>query len=298
MLITIAPGVRLFVDIEGPGLVPDGVQMREQPTLILLHGGPGYDHSGFKPLFGQLADVAQIVYVDHRDHGRSDRRPAHEWTLDTFADDIVLLCSALGITKPIVLGQSFGGFVAQRYLARHPAHPARVILSSTSHHMGLARKLDMFEELGGALARAAAQAFWEAPSEATWAPYQQHCTPLYNTRAPADPQARERIVFNTEILFASASGEQRSMNLLPGLAQVQCPVLVMAGDADPVTPLADAQEIAAAIPAPWGKLARFANAGHGAWRDQPEAAMQTIRDFVLAEQAQQLSKSAPATANG
>lgn len=91
MLITIAPGVRLFVDIEGPGLVPDGVQMREQPTLILLHGGPGYDHSGFKPLFGQLADVAQIVYVDHRGHGRSDRRPAHEWTLDTFADDIVRL---------------------------------------------------------------------------------------------------------------------------------------------------------------------------------------------------------------
>jgi proline iminopeptidase len=63
---------------------------------------------------------------------------------------------------------------------------------------------------------------------------------------------------------------------------VQCPVLVMAGAVDPVTPLADAQEIAAAIPAHWGRLVTFANAGHGAWRDEPEAAMRTLRDFITA----------------
>lgn len=282
MLITIAPDVRLYVDIEGCGLVPDGALMRKKPTLILLHGGPGYDHSSFKPIFSQLADIAQVVYVDHRGHGRSSPRPREEWLLDTFADDVVRLCDALGITKPIVLGQSFGGFCAQRYLARHPAHPAKVILSSTSHHMGLARKLAMFESLGGEPARAAAEAFWTDPGEATWALYQQLCTPLYNTQPPADPDARARTRFNTSILFASASGEQRSMQLLPGLARVQCPVLVMAGEQDPVTPLADAQEIAAAIPPPWGRLVTFANAGHGAWRDEPAAAMALIREFVLA----------------
>ncbi len=281
MLITIAPDVRLFIDVEGCSLVPDGPVMREKPTLLLLHGGPGYDHSSFKPIFSQLADVAQIVYVDHRGHGRSSRRPAAEWTLDTFADDVVRLCDALGIVQPVVLGQSFGGFVAQRYLARHPAHPGKVILSSTSHHMGLDRKLAMFQQLGGAEARAAAQAFWETPGAATWATYQQVCTPLYNTRPPADPLARGRTVFNDEILFASAGGEQRTMQLLPGLARVQCPVLVMAGEQDPVTPLADAQEIAAAIPAPWGRLVTFAQAGHGAWRDEPEAAMAAIRRFLV-----------------
>ena len=87
MLVRIEPDTRLFVDIEGPGLVPDGPAMREKPTLLLLHGGPGYDHSGFKPAFSRLADIAQIVYYDHRGHGRSDRRPPEEWTLDTFADD-------------------------------------------------------------------------------------------------------------------------------------------------------------------------------------------------------------------
>jgi pimeloyl-ACP methyl ester carboxylesterase len=279
MHITIEPGVTLYVDVEGCGLVPDGPAMREKPTLVLLHGGPGYDHSSFKPIFSALADVAQIVYVDHRGHGRSSRRPAAEWTLDTFADDVVRLCSVLGIVKPIVLGQSFGGFVAQRYLARHPAHPARVVLSSTSHHMGLARKLAMFEKLGGPEARDAAQAFWTAPDESTWARYNRACKHLYNVR-PADPQTGRRTVFNEEILLTSAGGEQQTMQLLPGLARVQCPVLVMVGEQDPVTPLQDALDIAAAIPPPWGRLVRFANAGHGAWRDEPEAAMAVLREFI------------------
>jgi pimeloyl-ACP methyl ester carboxylesterase len=280
MLIQIEPGVRLFVDIEGAGLVPAGPTMREKPTLVLLHGGPGYDHSGFKPAFSQLADVAQIVYFDHRGHGRSDRRPANEWTLDTFADDVVRLCDALGVTKPIVLGQSFGGFVAQRYLARHPAHARKVILSSTSPHLGLARKLAMFERLGGPEAREVAERFWTAPSPATWAPYNLVCKPHYNTVRPANDDAGRRIVFNEEILFASAGGEQQTMKLLPGLAHAQCPVLVMAGALDPVCPLEDSQDIAAALPPALVQLAVFERSGHGAWRDEPEAAFARLRQFV------------------
>ena len=281
MRIEIEPGVRVFVDIEGAGLVADGARLRDKPTLILLHGGPGYDHSGFKPLFSQLADIAQIVYVDHRGHGRSDRRPAHEWTLDTFADDVLRLCDALGIEKPIVLGQSFGGFVAQRYIARHAAHPGKVILSSTTHHMGLARKLAMFEKLGGPEARDAAKSFWTQPNALTWAEYNRVCKRWYNT-TPQDEAAGQRTLFNTDILFASAAGEQQTMNLLPGLAHAQCPVLVMAGDADPVTPIEDAQEIAAALPPQWVQFERFANVGHGAWRDDADAAFAVLRRFITA----------------
>ena len=281
MRIEIEPGVRLYVDIDGPGLVPDGPSMRAKPTLVLLHGGPGYDHSGFKPAFSRLADIAQIVYVDHRGHGRSDRCPASEWTLDTFADDVVRLCDALGITRPVVLGQSFGGFVAQRYIARHPAHPGKVVLSSTSPHLGLERKLAMFERLGGATARKVADAFWRAPSAATWAPYNEVCKPHYNTRAPGNDEATRRIVFNEEILFASAGGEQQSMNLLPGLARAQCPVLVMAGRLDPVCPLDDSKDIHAALPQRWRQLAVFDRSGHGAWCDEPDAAFALLREFIL-----------------
>jgi pimeloyl-ACP methyl ester carboxylesterase len=279
--VEIEPGVRLFVDVEGAALVPDGTAMRDKPTLLLLHGGPGYDHSSFKPLFSRLSDVVQIVYVDHRGHGRSDRRPPQEWTLETFADDVVRLCDVLGIVAPIVLGQSFGGFVAQRYIARHPAHPSKVILSSTTHHLGLARKLDWFERLGGAAARDAAQAFWTRPDASTWALYNQHCRALYNT-TPQDEAASQRTRYVPEVLFSWVGGEQQTMDLRPGLALAQCPVLVLAGDTDPVTPLADAREIADALPPQWMQFACVEGAGHGTWRDRPQAAMALLRDFITA----------------
>lgn len=282
MQIEIEPGVRLFFDVEGAGWVPDGPVLRQRPTLVVLHGGPGYDHSSFKPLFGQLADVAQVVYVDHRGHGRSSPRPLAECSLDTYADDVVRLCAALGIERPVVLGQSFGGFVAQRYLARHPKHPSKVVLSSTSHHFGLARKLAMFERLGGAPARAAAEAFWRDPSEATWAPYVEVCLPLYNPHLAADPDARSRTLMRPEILFHWSRTEMPVMNLRPGLAAVCCPVLVLAGAEDPVTPVEDAREIAAAIPAPWVRLVEVAGAGHGVWRDRADEGLTVLRAFVEA----------------
>jgi len=65
---------RLFFDVEGCKLRVDGPRMREVPTLLLLHGGPGLDHSLFKPLLSPLTDVAQIVYLDHRSQGAATAR--------------------------------------------------------------------------------------------------------------------------------------------------------------------------------------------------------------------------------
>ena len=280
MRIEIEPGIRLYVDVESPQFVPDGPTLREKPTLLLLHGGPGFDHSAFRPFFGRLSDIAQVIYYDHRGHGRSDRRPPEEWTLDTFADDVVRLCDALGIVKPIVLGQSFGGFVAQRYLERHPGHPSKVILSSTSPHMRMERKIEMFARLGGPAAGESARRFWSDPNPATWDDYGVHCRHLYNT-TPQDANGGARTIHNFDILFASAGGEQRTMNLLPGLANARCPVLVMVGEDDPVCPLADAQDIAAALPAQWMQFRAFPNVGHGPWRDDAEAAFDELRRFIL-----------------
>ena len=105
-------GARLFFDVEGLGLVPDGPKMREKPTVVLLHGGPGFDHSMYKPAFSQLADIAQLVYYDHRGQGRSGGE-RDGWSLAQWGDDVRGFCDALGIEKPIVVGVSFGGFVAQ-----------------------------------------------------------------------------------------------------------------------------------------------------------------------------------------
>ncbi len=102
--------------------------MREKPTLLLLHGGPGFDHSAFKPFFSGLSDVAQVVYYDHRGNGRSEDGDRAGWTLAQWGDDVRGLCDGLGLVRPIVLGMSFGGYVAQAYATRYPDHPGRLIL--------------------------------------------------------------------------------------------------------------------------------------------------------------------------
>lgn len=279
MRIEIEPGVRLFVDVEGASLVPDGPTMREKPTLLLLHGGPGWDHSDYKPRFSQLADIAQFIYVDHRGQGRSDKRPREEWTLDHWADDVVRLCDALGITKPVVFGHNFGGTVAQRYLARHPEHPARVILSSTSPHFRLERRLDAIERLGGEAARHVAAAFWSNPTPEAAEAYVRVCLPLDGIR-PRPPDAQRRARIDLEITNHWFAGEARTLNLLPGLARAQCPVLVIGGEDDPVTPIDDQRDIAAALPAQWSELHAFSGAGHGVDHDHEAEFMALIRRFI------------------
>ena len=280
MRIEIEPGIRLYVDVEGAGLVPDGPTMREKPTLLLLHGGPGMDHTSYKPLISPLAESAQLVYYDHRGHGRSDARPREEWTLDHWADDVVRLCEALGISKPIVLGQSFGGTVAQHYLARHPDHPSRVILSSTSPRLGLERKLAAFERLGGPQAREVAETYWTDPAGGGLDEYLRVCLPLYNPTKSVSEELVQRARVNLDILNSWSGAPLRALDLLPGLARARCPVLVMGGEDDPVTPIDDQRDIAAALPERFVEFHAFAGAGHGVWRDRPVDALALLRRFI------------------
>jgi len=78
--------------------------------LSLLHGGPGFDHASFKPDFSHVAEIAQVVYLDHRGNGRSDRGDPAKWKLAQWGDDVRAFCEALEIERPIVLGVSFGGW--------------------------------------------------------------------------------------------------------------------------------------------------------------------------------------------
>ncbi len=272
-------GVRLFVDIDGAALVPDGNTMRERPVLLLLHGGPGMDHSSLKADLGSLREVAQLVYLDHRGNGRSERDSPVNWHLDQWADDIYQLCQKLGIDKPMVMGQSFGGMVAQAYVTRYPSHPAKVILSSTAAKFNKARNLKVFERLGGPRARQVAENFYNDPGDATLPPFMSECMSLYN-RHPGDPNARTRTIMNADLLYHFFRGEYLSMNFLPDLARVECPVLVIGGEDDPTTPIEDQEDIVAALPDRLVQFARFKDCGHGAFRDHPEKTINLIKQFI------------------
>lgn len=275
-------GVRLFFDVEGAQLVPAGPAMRERPTLLLLHGGPGFDHSGYKPEFSPFADIAQVVYLDHRANGRSDAGPRETWNIAQWAEDVKAFCDALAIEKPVVLGNSFGGFVAIAYAARYPEHPGKLILSCTYATPRFDRQHAVFERLGGAEARAASERFEvEGATPETMRDFARLCMPLYRRTAAADPDAPKRTVANYETMqwFDRPGGEGRTFDLRPELARIACPTLVLGGEDDPATPIEDLEDIAAALPAHLVRFERFAGAGHTVWRDAP-AAFDLMREFI------------------
>lgn len=275
-------GVRLYVDIEGAGLVADGPLMREKPTLILLHGGPGADHSLYKPEFSALADLVQIVYYDHRGCGRSEDGPPESWTLAQWADDLKGLCDTLGLDKPIVLGTSFGGFVAQAFATRHPERVGKLILIATAAKVDFELVYAAFARVGGEEAEHAARNYWSSPSEATRACYREICLPLYSAKQrPAKEWLTRAITRNdTGIRFNGPGNEQGRMDFRAALADVRCPVLVMGGEEDPMMPITFSEAIAHSLPQELVRFERFARCGHSLVADDPERALALIRDFI------------------
>ncbi|RDJ20974.1 alpha/beta hydrolase [Bosea caraganae] len=278
-------GTRLYFDVEGAGLVPDGPAMRAKPTLILLHGGPGADHSIFKPAFSALSDVVQIVYLDHRGCGRSSDGERDSWNLAQWGDDVKGLCDALGIEKPIIYGASFGGFVAQAYATRHPGHAAKLILTSTAAKIDFPAIYAAFERIGGPQARAIAQAYWSSPSSESRAAYFKYCLPLYRARPADTPDAPSRMIARSDVAlwFNGPANEQGRMDFRAGLARVTRPVLVLAGDRDPIMPMAFSETLVECLPDGLVRFERFPDCGHGVVPDEPERAFRLIREFILAE---------------
>lgn len=273
--------VRLFVDVDGARLVPDGDTMRERPTIVFVHGGPGFDHSMFKAFYSQLSDIAQLVYYDHRGNGRSEDGPVERWTLDQWADDLRGLCDTLGIERPVVFGTSFGGFVALNYAARHPEHPDKLIVTSTTSKINLDRSLAKFEEVGGPEVRAVAERFFAEPTPENRDEYRRVVLPVY-TRRPLPPEMLKRVVLRDEVAEHFFRGELLEFDLGPSLQNIACPVLLLAGEEDPIVTIRDSEDLAAALPE-HARFERFPNAGHLLAVEDPDRVDKLVRAFVLAD---------------
>lgn len=282
-------GVHLFFDVEGAQVVPDGPRMRERPILVALHGGPGGDHSTLKPALSPLADIAQIVYVDYRGHGRSEDGPTERWTLDQLAEDVVGLCDALDITHPVVYGQSLGAIVALRYASLHPDHPRALLLvaaSAVGYGLSVERVTEAFRRVGGDRAAEVYRRDAEHPTEDTHEEWMIECFPYLSAQPgvrEAMAESRARIVPRAHDVHLALNAEMKTMDLRPALLQITCPTLLLVGEADPETPPEDADEIASLISQ--GRVVRVPGAGHTLFRDQPEAALLEARHFIQGQSA-------------
>ncbi len=270
-------GTRLWFDVDGAGLTPDGPRMRGRPTVVLVHGGPGsYEHSYFKPHFSRLTSQAQVVYLDLRDHGRSARHDPAQWSFEVCADDLQAFCDVVGIERPIVLGHSMGGFVAMLYGARHPDHAGALILQSTVARFDLARLVEGFRAIAGDdVADLARRDYAGDPvSDGEWA----QVFAAFGPNVP-DPDQLARRIRNAEV---GLSGMElfRRLDIVDDLARVTCPTLVCVGRLDPVTPPSASREIVDALPPGVGQLEVIDDAGHFPWLDRPDDYWSIVGGFV------------------
>ncbi|MEU8076274.1 alpha/beta hydrolase [Catellatospora citrea] len=276
--------VALYFDVDGSALAPDGDRMRERPTMLLLHGGPGADHSLFKPETSALTDVAQLVYLDQRGSGRSDRGGPSDWTWTRWADDVAAFCQALAITRTVLVGSSSGALVAVVCAARHPGLVAGLVLDSAlGMPTTLDETLDVFEGRGGPVAREAARRYLggDRGDEST-AAWREHCLPLYGAVGAgsdlAPRIARARV--NNDVQLHFQGGGCGPAEMAPYGADITCPVLVLAGEHDPVSPAAGAQRLPAALPNTDVAVHVLPGVGHSVLRQAPGEAAALIREFV------------------
>jgi pimeloyl-ACP methyl ester carboxylesterase len=275
-----ANGVDLFFDVEGTKLVAEGPWMRERPTLVLMHTGPGLDHSFYKELTGPtLAQDAQVVYLDQRGAGRSDWSSEENWTLETWVEDLAQFCDALELERPLFLGTGIGGVVALLYAARRPERVDRLVLVSTVARYVHTRVIANFDRLGGPEAGEVAARYFADPSEATFSEYMRVCLPLY-TREGIPANSLARVAMNSALSAYWDGSGRRDYDVRAEAANVRCPTLLLIGEDDPDSGLPGGEELAAALPSELLTFRTFPDVGHGIFRDAPEA-LELVRDFLF-----------------
>jgi proline iminopeptidase len=279
--------VSLWFDVSGPSVILQGDTTVERPVLVAVHGGPGLDHTTVKSALAPLADDFQVVYFDLRGHGRSDHSSAEFWNLRTWADDLRRLCDALGLRKPVILGSSFGGNVALTYAALFPGHPGGVILASTTGgHRDRQRVIEAFGRVGGPEAAAIIQRLYADDNQDNLddqAEFIRVCYPLYSGTHGWAEESRQwmaRTIKSMDVIAHYASHESQGFDPWSLLGAVRCPVLVLAGEDDPVCPLPVVEELASRLPAGTTRLVRLPGARHTIFRDRPDLAFPAVRNFA------------------
>ena len=125
-------GAKLWVVILGKG-----------DPIILIPGGPGGNHYGFRPAFDSLAKNNTVIYFDAFGRGKSDTAvDVKEYTLGRDIEDIEGIRISLHYDKLNVLGHSYGGLVAQGYALKYPSHVNHLILANTFHSFIMWQKND------------------------------------------------------------------------------------------------------------------------------------------------------------
>jgi len=243
----------------------------EGPAVLLLHAFP----LGLFMWDAQaeaLAPTHRVVRFDARGFGGSAPGDG-PLTMDQIADDAALLLDRLGIDRAIVAGCSMGGYAALAFVRRHPQRLAGLVLQDT-------RSGADTEEAKGNRAALAARVLAEGPSAAADA----FLPKLLGERTQRE---RPELVFRLRerILGTSAQGIANALHGLAGrpdsretLTTIRVSTLVLVGAEDVLTPPAESEAMATAIPQ--SRLEVIAGAGHLANIERPDAFNEALLSFA------------------
>jgi proline iminopeptidase len=274
----------LYLDAVGPGLDLTGDQLRPRPTLVVLHGGPGFDHGYLRPGLDPLGADAQVIYVDLRGQGRSGRPPVETCTLEQMADDVAGLCELLGIDHPVLFGHSAGGFVALHLAIRHPGLPGGLILCDTAPTLAPLPDDNpppsLADRAGPDAVAVAARLFTGDFSPATFEAFGRQVGLFYAAPGHLDVPARLLALssFQADVASHFFGALAPAYDVRAQLGEIVAPTLVLVGRYDWVCPPAASRTITDGIAG--AELVEVADAGHFAFAEEPARFQGAVRSFL------------------
>lgn len=266
-------GVNLRVHVQGSG-----------SPLFALHGAPG-NSSHVEPSvsFGPLSDRHTVITYDARGSGESDA--VGPYTHEQWVADLDALRAHFGFEKIILGGGSYGGFIALEYAIRHPERVSHLILRDTAAR-------DYGEQAKENARRRAAElpAITEEVLDKIFDgtvedndDYVRCFTaiaPLYDVNFDAVRSA-ERIKatrFNFETKNFAFARNLPAYDIREQLKTLPVPTLITVGRHDWITPVAASEELQQLLPT--SELVIFENSGHSPQKEESEAWLASIRDFL------------------
>lgn len=270
---------------------------RGQPVVV-LHGGPDFDHRYLLPDLDRLGDSFRLIYYDQRGRGRSaeDVRP-EEVSLTSDLNDLDKVREYFGLEAPALLGHSWGAVLALEYALRHPSRVSRLILMNPApvSAADVAEfKKAYLEKLGPEMERqrviVASAAYQSGDPEAVVARYRIHFRP-----ALKHDEDFERLMAAMKAAFADQGNdgivkaravEDRLMrdtwhvpgyDLLPKLGRLHIPTLVIAGDHDFI-PVKLAEHISKTIPG--AELVTLKDCGHFSYLECAGDVRKALNGFI------------------
>ena len=272
-------------------------------SIIVLHGGPDFDHSYLLPELDRLADSYRLIYYDQRGRGRSAEgvRP-EDVTLVSDLADVDAVRRHFRLNSVILLGHSWGTVLALEYALRYPGRVSKLILMdpAPASQTDLAMFREVYvKKLGTDMERQneikASPAYQEGDPEAVTARYRLHFKP-----ALMRDEDYEKLITRMHAAFVrqgkdgikkARAIEDRLMrdtweldgyDLLPKLRALKVPILVLGADRD-FFPPAIAEHIAQSSST--AQLVVLKDCGHFSYLECPDAVRTSIASFVADERS-------------